>query len=354
MSLESWSVRPYRPGDEHALAALWTASFGRTMTEAYWRWKCKGLPSDVENVGVAAGPDDRPIAQFVGIPCRAVVQGAERRVMIGADVVTAPAFRRRGVFTDTARRLFAAWRQAGVALVLGLANERWGSRAAALGYERYFKLHWLVRPLRPERILARRTGLAALARWRALGRLWNGVWDAAAPREPAVSVHPLASATPALDVIWERAAPRARFSLIRDRAWVAWRYFAPPVSPEAAYRVSLAERDGRPAGWAAYRVVRHTHGAHAQVADVFAPDDRPALAALVRDVVARAAAEDVDAVTALAVRGSATYRALRRAGFVFSPGAYRLEAVRLDPSIAAAALDDPGAWWLSGGDFDVV
>jgi hypothetical protein len=354
MSLEPWRVRPYRPGDERALAALWTATFGRTMTEDFWRWKCKGLPSNVENVGVAAGPDDRPIAQFVGIPCRAMVQGVERRVMVGADVVTHAAFRRRGVFTETVRRLFTTWREAGVALVLGLANDRWGSRAAALGYERYFKLHWLVRPVRPERLLARRMGLPALARRRWLGRLWNGGWDRASRGAPEVSVRLLGAATPALDAIWQRAAPRAGLSLVRDAAWVAWRYFAPPVPPEAGYRVTLAERDEAPGGYAAYRVVRHARAAHAQIADVFAPGDRTALRALVRDVVARAAAEDVDVITALAVRGSDAHRALRRAGFVFSPGAYRLEAVRLDRSIASAALGDPRAWWLSGGDFDVV
>jgi hypothetical protein len=352
MTSKPWRVRAYRPGDERALATLWTASFHRTMTDAYWRWKAKGRPSEVENVGVAVGPDDNPIAQFVGIPCRAVVRGVERPVMVGADVVTAPEFRRQGVFTETARRLFDTWRQAGVALVLGLANDRWGSRAEALGYERYFKIHWFVRPLRPERWLARRARLPLLARSRWLGGWWNALWDRPPHRD--ITVRLLNAPTRELDALWQRAAPRAQLSLVRDAAWVTWRYFAPPVAPAQAYRVVLAERQGSPAGYAAYRIVRRERASSAQLAEVFAPGDGEALEALVRDVVARAAAEDADLVTTLAVRGSDVQRALRRAGFVFSPGAYRLEAVRLDPSIASAVLNDASAWWLAGGDFDVV
>src|ERR1700675_1224788 len=142
MSSASWHARPYQPGDERTLVALWTEAFGRQMTEEHWRWKAKGRPARVENVGVAVAADDRPIFQFVGIPCRAIVLGTPRTVMVGADVVTAPAFRRRGVFTTTARGLFDSWREAGVALVLGLANDRWRAQADALGYERYS-------PLRP-------------------------------------------------------------------------------------------------------------------------------------------------------------------------------------------------------------
>ena len=84
------------------------------MTEEHWRWKAKGRPTPVENVGIAVAADDRPIFQFVGMPSPAIVLGTTRTVMIGADVVTAPEFRRRGVFTLTARRLFDTWRDAGV------------------------------------------------------------------------------------------------------------------------------------------------------------------------------------------------------------------------------------------------
>ena len=299
---------------------------------------------------MAVGADDRPIFQFIGIPCPAVVLGAERAVMVGADVVTAPEFRRRGVFTDTARRLFDSWRDAGIALVLGLANDaRWGSRATALGYERYFRLRWLVRPLRPERLLARRSGLGDLARWRAAGEVWNRIWDRPIP--PEIGVRPLSTPTREIDVIWERAARHVDTSLVRDRAWVAWRY---TDHPDGAYRLTLAERAGAPTGYAAHRVVRTETGSVVQIAEIFAPGDRTTVRALVRDIVQRATQQDADTVATLAVPGSDVDRELRRAGFLFSPGAYLLEVIRLDATLPRPLLADPARWWLTGGDFDVV
>lgn len=351
MSELPWHVRPYREGDERVLAALWSATFGRPMSEAYWRWKCKGRPSPVENVGIAVDDGDRPIFQFVGVPCRAVVLGAPRWVMVGADVMTAPEYRRRGVFTETVRRLFDHWRAADVALVMGLANDRWGSRATALGYERYFPVRWLVRPLRPERLLARRLRVPGIARWHALGRTWNRVWDLSGSAARDVAIEPLSRATTAIDDVWARAAPSLENSLVRDAAWVQWRYFD---VPGAGYRVMLARRAGLAVGFAAFRVVRQEATSRAYIAELFAPGDAAALAALTRDAVGQAMAAEVDSVVALSVPGSEADRALRRAGFVLSPGAYRFEAARLDPSLPSEVVGDPKRWCLAGGDFDVV
>ena len=349
MNDAAWRIRPYQPGDEGTLAELWTEAFGKPMTEERWRWKAKGRLTPVENVGIAVSADDRPIFQFVGIPCPAIVLGAPRTVMVGADVVTAPAFRRRGVFPTTARRLFDSWREAGVALVLGLANDRWRAQADALGYERFFPLRRLVRLLRPERVLARRVRIPALADIRAVGRLWNRGWDRRMPAE--IAVRPLASATPEIDAVWRLAAPHVQTSLVRDRAWVAWRY---ADCPYRTYHITLAQRAGAPVGYAVHSLVRQNDTTSVLVPEIFAPGDRLALGALVRDVVARGAVADADTVVTFAVPGSSVDRELRRAGFLRGRGGWPLEVIRLDPAIPRDALRDPSGWWLTGGDFDVV
>lgn len=319
------------------------------MTEEHWRWKAKARPTPVENVGIAVAADDRPIFQFVGIPCPAVVLGAPRTVMVGADVVTAPAFRRRGVFPTTARRLFDTWREAGIALVLGLANDRWRAQADALGYERFFPLRRLVRLLRPERVLARKARVPALADLRTIGSVWNGMWNRRAPAE--IGVRSLASATPEIDAVWQRAVPLIQTSLVRDRAWVAWRYC---TCPYRSYQIALAERAAGPVGYAVHSVVRHDETTSVLVPEIFAPGDQPALRALIGHVVARGAAADADTVVTFAVPGSTVERELRHAGFLRGRGGWPLEVIQLDPAIPRAALRDPENWWLTGGDFDVV
>ena len=53
-------------------------------------------------------------------------------LMVSVDTMTAPAFRRRGLLTEVAARAYEAWRDAGIAFVIGLPNQQWGSRARAL------------------------------------------------------------------------------------------------------------------------------------------------------------------------------------------------------------------------------
>ena len=107
-------------------------------------------------------------------------------------------------------------------MVLGLANDRWRAQADALGYERFFPMRRLVRILRPERLLARRARVPALAGLRGVGSLWNLAWDRAAP--PEIAVRPLATASPEIDAVWQRAKSHVQTSLVRDRSWVTWRY----------------------------------------------------------------------------------------------------------------------------------
>ena len=156
-----------------------------------------------------------------------------------------------------------------MALVLGLANDRWRTQADALGYERFFPMRRLVRILRPERVLARRARLPALAHLRGVGRLWNLAWDRPAP--PDIEVRPLAAATPEIDAVWSRAIPRVQTSLVRDRAWVAWRYCD---CPYRTYQLTLAERADGPVGYAAHSVVRQNGTASVLVPEIFAPGDR--------------------------------------------------------------------------------
>jgi hypothetical protein len=269
--------------------------------------------------------------------------------MVGADVVTAPAFRRRGVFPTTARLLFESWREAGIALVLGLANDRWRAQADALGYERFFPLQRQVRILRPERMLARKARVPALAHLGIIGWAWNRMWRRPAPAE--IAIRPLPAATPEIDAVWQRAAPLVQTSLVRDRAWVAWRY---GDCPYRAYQLTLAERAGDPVGYAVHSVARQEGTASVLVPEIFAPGDQPALRALVRAVVARGTAEDADTVVTFAVPGSGVDRELRRVGFLSGGRGWPLEVIRLDPTIPLASLRDPGGWWLAAGDFDVT
>jgi hypothetical protein len=344
------SVRAYRAGDERDLVDLFQRAFGRSISEDHWRWKLKAPASTVANVWLAVA-GEQPVFQYAGIPTRFLLSQAPVITMTSVDTMTAPEFRRRGLLTRVAGSAYGAWRDAGVAFVIGLPNEQWGSRAAALGWQPLFALQWLVRPLRPEAILARKLNLPWLQRVGLVAAAWNRLWRARLRRDPRVRTEPAPHADQALDQIWEQCKADWRFSTIRDRAWVDWRFLS---SPTRAYQLTLARREGQPTGYSVHSLSRTAGGVCAHLAELFAARaDSATRDTLLYDLIDRLLAAKAESVFTLAVPGTAYFRALRRAGF-FPQRAFSVQLVPLSAQLPLSAMLDPNQWNISGADFDVV
>jgi len=346
-----WTIRTYRSGDERALVALFERAFGRAIDEAHWRWKLRHAATKVENVWLALD-GDAPIFQYAGIPTRFRLPSGETIAMVSVDTMTAPEWRRRGLLGNVGRVVYDAWRDAGIPFVLGLPNERWGSRAGALGWLPLFQLAWLVRPLRPEALVARRLRLPALARLAWAGGAWNALWRVRSRRDPSVHLRQVERAGQEFDQLWHRCEAELPVSVVRDSAWVNWRYLD---APSFAYRVLLAQRAEQTIGYAAYRVEHLSGATIAFVAELFAdPSDARGRAALLAETLRHAYDSGADRALTLAAPGTPLYRELRRAGFLRRPGAFSVEIVPLAANLPVEQLRDPNQWSIAGGDFDVI
>lgn len=344
------AVRPYRSGDEFALVELFQTAFGRRISVAHWNWKLKGQPSAVENVWLAAS-DERPVFQYAGIPMRLTLAGATATAMVSVDTMTAPDFRRRGLLTQVARQVYAAWGAGGIAFVIGLPNEQWGSRAAALGWQRLFPLQWLVRPLRPEAMLAHRLRMPILGRAGLAGTLWNRYLSDRVRPDPGVRTERVRQAHAGFDELWERCAGDATFSTVRDRKWVDWRFLA---SPSRRYEVTIAHRTGRPAGYSAHSLLTNGDRTTAHLAELFvAKGDDASRDTLLHELLRELLAGSAEYLITLAVPGTPNFRWLRKAGFLAGP-AFSVQFVPLAAHLPLESMRDPANWCLSGADFDVI
>jgi hypothetical protein len=343
-------VRPYRAGDESALVALFHQAFGRTITQDHWRWKLRGQASAVDNVWLAV-VGDQPVFQYAGIPFRFALSHTTVTGMTSVDTMTAPPFRRRGLLTQVATRAYDAWRDAGIAFVLGLPNEQWGSRAAALGWQPLFPLRWLVRPLRPEALLAHRLKLPLLRRAGMVSAAWNGLSNLRLRRDPALQTQPIRCADEVFDQIWEHCKADSMFSTIRDRHWINWRFLS---SPSQSYELIGVRRAGHAVGYCAYRMIRTAHGLSAQIADLYvARADSAARDTLLAALLETLHSANAESLYTLALPGTPHFRWLRRVGF-FPRHAFSVQMVPLSAQLPMHLLRDPGNWNLSGADFDVI
>lgn len=349
-------LQPYQPGlptTDAALAALFAAAYGRPITPALYRWKLGGLPTPTPNVWVAwdAG---QPIFHYASIPTPYQTPDGHAILMTGADLMTAPDQRRRGLLTAYAPQVYETWRQAGLPFTIGLPNERWGSRADHLGWQPLFPLAWLIRPLRPETLVARRLKLPFLARAAVVSRLWQRRWRSALP--PGLAVQPAAAADARFDRLWQGARPQQGYCVQRDQTWVHWRFLAAPASETRwRYQLLLASRDEQPLGYVAYRLQTEAGRMTAFIADLFtAPADEPARLALLTAVVRLLYDLGAEKVASLAVPTTPLYRSLVQSGFRPALGAFTVKARPLAHTLDLETLRQPAAWYLTGSDFDVI
>lgn len=341
-------IRPARRGDEARLCELFARVYGKPLSEERWRWKLGRFSASVPSVWLAE-QDGAPVCQYAGMP--AVVQLGDREVtaMVAVDAMTAPEHRRRGLLTQVVAEAHEAWKRAGIAFVLGLPNEQWGSRTAAVGFVPLFRLRWLMLPLRPGVILHRRFGALAALVLTPLATPWFR--RRLRKHDPGTSIRPVASAGPELDGLWERLRGAASLSIRRDASWVAWRFLS---APDPGYRVLLLERGGVPVGWTAFRVARSASHAAGLIADLVGDPAAADWDAVIGATVAALDAEGAENALTLAAEGTARYRRLLQRGFLSRPHAFMLHVVVLDPALDVAALGRAEAWDMAGGDFDVI
>ncbi len=345
---DGWRLRAYREGDERWIVRQFERVFRRRISVELWRWKLKTLPSAVENVWLAVDDDDRPIFQYAAMPRRLRSPAGTVDALVLVDLWTAPEYRRRGIFTASARWVHDYWRRSGVAGVLSPFNAREEPRYRRFGWEYLFPLRWQIRPLRPEAIAARRLRVPGLEHWRWLGGAWNRLWDRGAKPEPGIEIREIAGADSMALMPARRAG--SGFALEHDAAWVRWRYLA---CPRHRYSVLTARHAGRPAGHLAYRVEEGDGRCFGFVAELVG-DVPEVRRRLIDAAVARFADRAAVAVATLATPSTDIHRAWRRRGFLFSWGRFCVHWLPLRNDPPLAQLRDPRAWEMAGGDFDVI
>ena len=355
----AWQVRPYRAGDEQGIVRLFVATFGKPLTEARYRWKVLQSPWSIDAPTVwLAEAGERIVGHYAGTPMRFRLRGETRHIVHACDAMTDAEFRRQGILSVVGTAAHASWAAADVPLVTGLHFGGWGSRRHYLGWREQYQAAWVWRLLRPERMLRRRLrppmlAAAAGAVVAGLAPTWNLGWDlllrAAADD---VQVEPVERPGPEFDTLWSTLEPMYEALVVRDRAWVAYRYHD---APEFGYRLLLARRGGQPAGYLVYRLTSIDGRTTGWIPDLFtAPDDAAARAALLRGALLVLSAAGADHVRALVPMHTSSFTAFRRAGFLLGRGTFDFSIVPLVADLPFDVLRDPRRWFAMGGDFDVI
>lgn len=298
--MPEYDIRPYRPGDEHAILETFNLVFGEgnpgfvPRSLADWEWTYTRNPSGMRVWIATCG--DLVAAHYAAQPNRVLVESEQRIFGQIFDSMVHPEHRRGlkrpGLFVETALRMLDATCGPDKDLATyGWPNpDSWRIGKTFLRYEVVRRLTSLVRE------------------------------PGEGPTEVPAGVVAVDRADERFDRLFARCAPQWGASLVRDRAWVQWRFLDCP-----RHRYDLWAVPGGDA-WAGYAAFRHTDwpfpGA-AWLVDWLVPDDAPDVGELLlRAVLARARERGSAAIVAMFPEWSPWSVRFQDAGFLARAGAY--------------------------------
>lgn len=358
MNEKTWAVTPYGPHLEAGVLAFHRRIWGDTEIASadYHRWQYQENPAGQALVGLARdGSTGELVGQFATLPLRVSLDGEPAIAALALNVATDPEYRRRGIFISLARAADEQIANAGVDFAFALPNENsFLGFVQHLGYQHVGDIPLLVRPINLRRIVQQRLALPGLGTLAGAlgGLLLQPLHSAATPLE-GVAVAPVERFDSAFDALWERISGRQRVMVLRDAAYLDWRFHRIPLRH---YQPLQALVDGELAG---YIVLREAEiaGMRAGLVVDFVVEPSPAGeragSALLAHALAHFVGEDLDLLASLMLSHTSEYRLLRRAGFwplphPLLPQRFRLVA-RNGPAVRHLRH-----WFLTMGDYDVV
>ena len=210
----------------------------------------------------------------------------------------------------------------------------------------------VVRPLDLRRVLAHQRGQGWQARLGGAAGQWG--WDQLwkLQMRPGVTVTEVEAFPDAVDGLCAPVLAGMPNAVVRDRAFLNWRYAAHPLR---RYRIYLAERDGALRGYCVTGRFDFRGLEVGVLLDLFGePTDTAALGALGSRALLDARAENLPAVAAI-INAASPFRALLRGlGFRYTARSFPFIVRVNGPGIGREEIARAGDWYIGFGDSDFV
>ena len=324
--------------------------FPGSTSENFYRWKYYENPVGPAVVALAK-VGSRIVSMAAAGRKRMFCDGETHLVYELGDFLTASDCRKQGLFSRLIELLCEETARRGAVLAYVRPNENsFPILTARLGFTEVRRLDSR-RFVVPSAALARRTRLPA-GLWHAIGTDWiaHRLALGGTRGDGTLQVERVDNFDGA-DHLWESARQGYRLALVRDRAYLDWRYAACPTP----YHIFLARRAGNPTGC----VVAFANRAEPLgfIADLFAaPDDHETVRSLLARCISQLVEDGARSICTWTLETSAesaSHAALTRACRFRDPDRLHLAIRFLNPSWNVSLLPDRG-WHIALGDFDGI
>ena len=341
-------IARFRFEDRRAVDTLYRRVFGNDAADASllrWHWQYvqnPNTPPEGPQIWLAReGPTI--VGQYATMPVRLTLKGLEVHGSWGMDVMVAPERQRQGI----GEVLFRTWDQSvGASLGLGLSVS---------SHRLFKKMNWpeagpvpcLIKPL-TRRALRRPNWPMPVNRL--VGAVtWPCIRIISRTKPLRAQIEPIRHFDQRFTELWARFAPSFGLAVIRDAAYLNWKYIEPP---HVRYSVVALKRDETIGGYAVYRHLQEARGRVTILVDFLAdPSDEEGFGTLLRWVDREARAADSDKIRTFAMH--AGYRKLlRRSGYFGVKSTLEFTVKVNAVPVPSGFYDQTDDWHVTLGDSD--
>ncbi len=338
MTESELTIRPYRPGDEHAILQTFNLVFREVCGPTYvdrtleqWRWAWLQNPMG-HRISVAVAADGTIASQYAGMPMLTDTPSGAQRFIHCVDSMTHPNWRQglraKSLFVETCMPFWDHSRRIGDALFYGFPVDA----AFRIG-QRYLKYVLMC-------------AIDYLIRDRALAPL-------VAPA--GVRVERVAVVPPDLGGLYEQVRAEKSCLLRRDYRYLHWRYVENPA--RADYELWTARRAGRLGGLLVLKPERGLAPESATIVDWLVPErDSEVIDALLAVATRRQHEQGRQRLLAVFPQWSPEWQALHARGFTAVPSSTWMQR-RLIHNICIPQITPEflaSSWWFTLGDSDLA
>ena len=362
----AWEISSYRMGDKAGILALIRDEYGEVdlADGAYYDWLREASPPDVGQWVVREKMTGRVISAASMVGVRAIWKGQEIKMLLGFNMVVAPEYRRQGIHTTLIRQTREEVRAAGFCLSTIFPNPRsMPQLERSKTYYHVSQVPLLIRPLNMRELAGARASNALVTEAATLGWALAGrsLWREQVPPQLASPLRISEDLTlgTGYDCFWNRVRTKYDLMLVRDRAFLRWRFLEIPTRE---YHILSARKGDEILGYIVLRLTEVRGIMTGLIADflVLAGEEgNRAGQHLLHAALERFKEANMPLAGGLVLPHTQEYALMRRAGFLSAPKLFAPQPFHLfvrshcdDPPLEA--LTRPETWYVSIADHDAV
>jgi predicted N-acetyltransferase YhbS len=361
----SWEITLYSKEDLPSILASNQEEYGNSdlANSSYFEWIVEKNPNGPPIFLVARDIDTRRVLGWIiFVPFQILYKGEMKKVLLGFNLMVRKEYRRQGISTEMFQFGMADGKKKGYPLIAGLTNPKSTAVAQKIGVI-LPNIPMVIRIMDIPSLMSRYSKNYILQRVIGIGLMIAGpiIFRETPPKhgKNTLEIKEESIIGIEFDSFWENVKHKYDLILVRDRAFIQWRF---PDMPLRSYRILTARKKDEILGYIILRVATVRGILCGLVSDlmVVPGKDGDTAGLLLMNAATRFFREaHVQLCGGLMMPHTQEYRIMRKAGYVrspnkFSPERFSLSIQSLLNEIPLNEIQRPESWFISNADHDAA